>query len=302
MFGILARYSKSTKIAVFFALTYAFASCVWSIAGTGLWQHGPSLLFFNAGLLLLLYGKWGLSGLFYGLSVVNRPSNGIFLLAVLFYLWWVQRRGMIPFILCSIIPFIFLAIYSQVYWGTPFLAHSFYLNAVTGRSENTFWAWLVKVFAWLISPSRGLLSMSPIYVFSFLAIFDVLRSKNAEDVLWKNFAVAVLLYIPCYAAAKGIGGWTFGYRYMVELLPLLTVFLVRFWQTEKGYKIYQYFYLPLFVVFLVFSIFVQSIGAYVYPCGFNSSPVSITDSYYRVWDFGDSELSRCMAKIFVDKQ
>jgi hypothetical protein len=45
MYLCLASICAERQKALLFALTYAFATCVWSVTSRSLLQHGPSLLF-----------------------------------------------------------------------------------------------------------------------------------------------------------------------------------------------------------------------------------------------------------------
>ncbi len=52
----LTHVCRSEDAALFFALVYAFATTVWSVASRGAWQHGPSVLFLSIALWALLCG------------------------------------------------------------------------------------------------------------------------------------------------------------------------------------------------------------------------------------------------------
>lgn len=297
MYGILLLLSGDRIKAVGYSLVFAFATCVWSVAATGLWQHGPSLLFINAGLFFLLAKRFGLSGLFLSLATVNRPSNGIFFIFVFIYLCIYNRREVYKFILLSIIPVILLGIYSMAYWGSPVGSLLNYVRDASVPSDFTKGLWN-NIFVWILSPSRGMLAMSPVFVFSFLYMWDIFFIKTNDQALWKLLSVAVVLHIIAYSRVKGVvGGWTFGYRYMIEIIPFLIIFLMHYWRCIGDIKPSLYLK-QLFVLFVVFSVFVQFLGAFEYPCGFNTSPDSIIEHPNRVWYFTDSELTRCVAKLF----
>lgn len=70
---------------------------------------------------------------------------------------------------------------------------------------------------------------------------------------------------------------------------MLTIFLAVWWESPIGQRrILQL----LFALSAVASIYVNFLGAYYYPSGFNFLPGHINLQPWRLWDWGDSELAR----------
>jgi hypothetical protein len=47
---------------------------------------------------------------------------------------------------------------------------------------------------------------------------------------------------------------------------------------------------------VAFSIGVQMIGAFYYPSSWNDTPASVDEDHRRLWDWRDTELTRCLAE------
>ena len=52
--------------------------------------------------------------------------------------------------------------------------------------------------------------------------------------------------------------------------------------------------LALFRVAMAASIALQAIGAFCYPSSWNRIPVSVDTQHDRLWDWGDTEIRRCL--------
>jgi hypothetical protein len=52
--------------------------------------------------------------------------------------------------------------------------------------------------------------------------------------------------------------------------------------------------LALAVVTILFSIGVQTLGAFRYPSSWNLRPTNVDFDHKRLWDWRDTELSRCL--------
>ena len=86
------------------------------------------------------------------------------------------------------------------------------------------------------------------------------------------------------------GGYTFGYRYLLDIIPFLCLFLIfsiEWILTSRNLKI-------MFIILVYLSIFIQIIGFLNYPSRWNSVPVSIDVRPERVWDIKDNQILRCI--------
>jgi hypothetical protein len=211
MFLVLTRVSTTRARAFFFTLVYAFATCVWSVASRALWQHGPSLLFVTSALWLLWKGSaWTTSaaGLLLGLAAVTRPTNALIAVPLGIYVFR-YRHSTFSFAALGFVPVLLQSLYAWVYWGSPFsLGQGNPIPQVANFGGNPF----IGLAGLLVSPSRGLLVFSPIFLFSAVGAVDAWRRRRDEP-LYRYFAIGTAL-LPLVYAKWSIwwGGHTFGYR------------------------------------------------------------------------------------------
>lgn len=297
MFGFMRKMGLRWDTSVFFMCIYAFATCAWGVASTGIWQHGPSLFLLLGGILLLLHENKNAqiaSGFVLALAVVNRPTNVILCIPIGIYVLIYKRDIISPFVAAGIFPFLLSCVYSSIYWGSPLASLIEGMAAGARTGPGGVLAYGEKILGHLYSPSRGLISMSPIFIFSFLYGARCLFDKTCHPLV-RLMTAAVPLYIVIYARAAGYGGWTFGYRYLIEIIPTLILLLAMYWEKKLRDSKFER---AVFFLFAVFSVYVQFLGAFYYDCGFNSTPKSILESTERYWDFNRSELTLCTGKIF----
>ncbi len=291
---ILLNCCAKQSTAIFFTLIYAFATSVFSTACRGLWQHGPSLLFINISIFLLLNKNRSLvpySGLFLGLAVFNRPTNIIIAIPLTIYLFFNQRDIFLKYILLAALPGFLLCLYSYIYWGNIF---------ALGRAPGfgLFGGKFFPILAGLLfSPARGLFIFSPIFIFSFVYSLYLLFLKRTAPLL-KYLSITVIASLLLYSRwSMWWGGHSFGYRLLIELIPMLCIFLALFWERT----IVKIWYLKLvFYLFLAISIYFHFLGAYYYPSGFNTSPNDIDYNTERLWTIRDTELIRCTKNLLRD--
>lgn len=283
----LTRVCLSRREALFFALTFAFGTCVWSVASRAMWQHGPSVLFLSAALWLLLSpgrGKTALAGLALALAVVNRPPNLLFALPLALYVILDRRAEAPGFFALAAVPAVLSAIYSAACLGNAFALTQAYSPGGFGSNVAAGLSGL------LASPSRGLFVFSPILLFSVAGAAAAWRSE--PDRVYRYLAVGAILFVLVYAAwEQWWGGVCFGYRLLIELTPALTLFLAAAWRhVIRPRRVWR----AVFAALFVFSVGVQVLGAFVYPSDFNRG---IDLETGRLWDWRASELVLCARRL-----
>ncbi len=261
IFKFMRKLGIRWDTSILFMCVYAFATCAWGIASTGIWQHGPSLFMLLAGILLLLHERKAMqitSGFVLACAVINRPTNIILCIPIGIYVLFYKREIVWQFVAAGILPLILSCIYSVVYWGGPFdsLIESIAAGARTG--PGGIWPYTEKILGHLYSPSRGIISMSPIFIFSFIFGARCIFDKTCHPLI-RLMSASVPVYIVIYARAAGYGGWTFGYRYLVEIIPILIVLLAMYWEKTLVKAPVER---AIFWVFLAFSVYVQFLGAF----------------------------------------
>lgn len=285
-FALAFRHFGDVPLAALAAFVFFFACPVWSVTARGLWAHGPSLLFLCAGALLLSAdGKSvvGIAGLMLGLFVAARPSNAVMALPLGLWVLLARPDARMRFAVLGALPVLAVLVYAEIWWGD-------WRTLATGNSLDLTtppWIGLPGVLA---SPSRGLFVYCPVLL---LGLAELGRSlvREPRDSVWRFYALAVLALIGLVAVWQvWWGGWSFGPRLLIEATPLLVLFVVRVLARTPRPR----FLTGAFAALLVISVLVQGLGATVYPCGFNGSPVNIDVDRGRLWSLSDSQLERCL--------
>jgi Dolichyl-phosphate-mannose-protein mannosyltransferase len=289
----------SEKTALLCSLIYAFATCTWVISSQALWQHGMAELLLCLILLtifmILEKDSWNLYiilGVLSALYALNRPPDLIFLIPVFIFVLFSKNIRIIISYLISLslaaTPFI---LYNFVYFGSVFGGYN--QNAALLQISPSIF---VAFAGYMISPNRGLLFLSPVLIFSFLGVWLVLKNKITVNPTIKTLLLLFALCIPVnlfiYCSfPEWWGGQSFGYRYLVDLLPFFAVFLgfaIEYLWSRKsslasGLKI-------IFVIFVIWSVLVQVCGAFYYYYDWdmkNSQHDSVNSDPARIWNVSD---------------
>ena len=143
-----------------------------------------------------------------------------------------------------------------------------------------------------MSPSRGLFICSPLFVLSFVALARIFDLRNDRFAPLRPLAIAALGLIAI--AAKWFdwwGGWTYGYRPLVDVTPLLALLLVPL----VDFVFARRWRLAVAGALLGWSIAVQALGAFTYDTdGWNASNGRDIDRPKwrdRLWSFDDWQIA-----------
>jgi len=285
------------KTSLFMALIFGFATNIWTVASRGLWQHGPSVLFINISLFLLFLGQkkskylaW--VGFFAGWAIWSRPSDLLLFLPIFIYICVHHRKQIIKFLILGSIPIGLLFTYSYIYY------HQFKNlgQAQVYHFTNNIFNGLLGLF---FSPSHGLLTHSPIFIFAFVAIYFVFTKKEFNP-LYKYISIGTILLWLLYSKwVMWWGGWGFGYRLLIEMLPGLLVLLAIFWEKLLDNKniILKYF----FVILVCLSFYIEIIGAFFSPCRMGNTADDVINHRNQLWDWKNHPIFSCQnAKSLED--
>jgi len=287
------------EVAVATTLATALGSDLWVVASQSPWQHGSAAFFLVLSLLLLVPAqakRWRLvaGGLALAASVGARPTSVLF--AAPLVLWALRSLGRRAFW--------FLVPAAAV--GVLLLGHNWLVfgnlmgglgeieglgHAKHGLTGSLTSEPLTSIAGTLVSPSRGLFIFSP-WALLALAALPATRRELARFQGIRAALIGLLpfgLVIACYGVWWG--GWTFGPRYWTEAMPLFGVLLgfALAWAGRRSRAA-----LHLFRAAIAASIGLQAIGAFCYPSSWNRIPVSVDTQHERLWDWGDTEIRRCL--------
>lgn len=247
------------KIALLLAAAYAFGSQTWSTSSQALWQHGLGQLLLASILYLLV--RFGASpraavavGALCGLTLFNRPPNLFFAAAIaVFYL--LRGRDAVPrFLLGAAVASLPFLAYNLYFFGRPGGGYQGLLG--TSVFEHSI---PDGVAAMLISPGKGLLVFAPFFL--FLAFSRRLELGEAGRLPVVLLWLALAAQLVFYGTMDWRAGYTYGSRFLTDVLPFLTVVLIPAVERLRPAA------LALFCGFVAFAIVVQAIGAFCFPAG-----------------------------------
>jgi hypothetical protein len=287
LFLALRRLARSDGAALGFALLYAFGTEVWSVAAKGLFQHGPSLFFLTLAVWLLPGATpraAAVAALSLGFAAAIRPTNALIAAPLAFWALATRRRGRAAFLALAALPVALVSLHAATAWGDPFtLARTLVPASFSGNAAG-------GLAGLLVSPARGLFVFSPFLLFAIPAGVAAWRRDGA--LFDRCSTVAIVLTLAVFARWRvWWGGHSFGYRILIELVPLLVLLIAGRWREIARRR----WGTTLFAVLAAASVFVQLLGARFYPSGFNED---IDREPERLWQIRGSELPRLTARLF----
>lgn len=297
----------STRAALYTAVGLGLGTNYWAIASRTLWQH--ETVAFGSALALwswlrparsmttvhVLVGAVGLS-----LACTCRLQ--VAPLACVLLLWLGVRAGWPRALAAAAVVCASLAVQAAAeyrWFGTPLggfaamqrVALRPDAHGVTGSISATPW---IGALGLLVSPSRGLLIFSPIVVLVAFGAWRSARDFRDLKLAWLLAASAAVFLV--YASYSiWWGGFTFGPRYMLDLLVPLTpaaalgveAALRRGWSRS------------LAGLALAWSVLVSATGAFMYPNDqWNTSPTNVDTHHERLWDWHDPQIVRAWRSGF----
>ena len=312
MYLLLNNYIiKDSRKSLLVTFIYLFSSVNFALISQALWQHGPVQLF----LLLAIYmfagiifekqekldlKKTFLGGLFMGISVLSRPTAGLPVIVLSVFLVYLilksySKKSLLQFLLLVVagltLCFLFFVWYNKTYYIS--IENQGYFNQL-GRS------WLSKFpegfLGMWISPSKGILTYSPVFLFSLLGAFIVFKRKNyKEDSLYIASIIIILLHTLIVGRWKHwYGGWSFGYRMSSDILPFLTLLLVPYIKSDFFNKTKN-----IFVVLISISVLVQIMGIVFFDGVWHAAYDKGFDETSWLWSIKDSEMVFNIRRILV---
>lgn len=281
-------------------LLYVFATAVISTSSRFVSQHTIALFFIP----LMLWGYQRKKPFWFMLGTIgaclSRPSVAVLALPFwIDFLLWVRSIGFKKYItstshIYAVILTMVLVIaglaftlwYSiMILGGSTLFGSQYQLNRLSAPL-------FIDGMSLLFSPGRGLFIFTPLFVF---AIIEMIRRN--KTIL--PYITSVILYISLMAIwDMWWGGWTFGYRMIIETVPILMIFVIMHLERFRQFRpIHQYLIVGAVFLSVVFQ---SGIGGYYYDCGFNgrSDPLEKLNADQTTWKmWHGSELITCIQQI-----
>ena len=287
-------FDLSQKQAWLLTTIYMFATINFALISQAMWQHGTVELFTILAIYFLVNKKWFLFGLSAGLMVLSRPTAALvlpFLGLTIIYKWKddFKVRQNLEYILKMLSGFLIPVLFFV--WYT----NNFYLGIQNnGYADQFLTEWQSRfpegfLGLWL-SPSKGILVYSPIFVFAFIGLW--LARKNFQYLMYG--AVVLVHTIVLSKWKHWYGGWSFGYRMAADVIPFLVLLIIPFLKSHYFEK-----YKKLFQSLLVFSILVQIFGIIFFDGIWHAAyDRGFVDTGW-LWSIKDSEVAFNIRRVLV---
>lgn len=282
------------RSALWIAVLYAFATSTWSVSSQGAWQTSYSGPLLAAAALCLLIARdtdqrrryvVG-AGVCLALAVACRPTTGIFAVLLTAYTFRHHRRDLWAFLAGPIVIGSLLVSYNAYYFGNLVGG---YTGAYLAPYAFTLSQAVTGTYGLLFSANRGLLTMSPVLLIPFALMLRMLLRR--DDPLLTVLAAGIVGTIVFYSTFTAwYGTFSFSYRYLVDLVPLLALFVppAVAWLVRSRVR------RATVAALATYSVGVQIVGSFFYPCGWYRSPIRDAAAMARIFSWRDQEIVQCL--------
>jgi hypothetical protein len=292
-FWLTVRRTLTSRQAFWVAIAFGLGSSMWAISSQMLWQQTVVAASVTVALWFLTWSEFSLraaagAGVALSMAFAARPTAGLFLLAGFVATLAIARTSWFRYGLTfgiAAIPLVAFTLFvNWHYWGH---LGGFYDQFLGSTLQAIFTKWCLRgLRGLLVSPNRGLLIFTPIALFGILGLALQLFDRKVRHPVLVTFGFAALLHLLISGAFEvWWGGFSFGPRYLTDILPILALAGADVWNR-----------LPLWsrraaAVLLVWSILVQFNGAFCYPASnWNSrklspDPIAAVNSWrdFQLW-------------------
>jgi hypothetical protein len=278
----------SARAAFLASVGLGLGTSMWATASQLLWQHGPVALGIAAGVFFLTTPQRSilsvsLAGLAYSLAVASRPTAAVFWMAAIGALLLEprplrQRFVSAAWFAAAGMPFVLFCFAYNVYWySTP-------LGGYSGVPDDLAWHYVPKgIVGLLLSANRGLFIFMPITLLGIIGLLRSFRRLRKEPLL-PMLAIAATFHFLLFSGYRyWHGGWAFGPRYLVDILPILALGAgLELPRLGRGAS-------AALAIAFVWSVLVQWNGAFCYPASqWDARMDHITEK--AVWNWDQFEL------------
>ncbi len=295
------RILKDERISSIVAFLFVWGTSIVGANTAALWSHLFSILYMTVVLYMLIKWRSGESisgvwlGVFLFLTFFSRPTGAIFILFVFGYLFFRSRKLLVKAALTSFILFIFLIGYYLLMYHRP-------LEPYYSSSLRFIPYGMVSLYCMLLTPTRGLFVFNPVLLFTFAALFVSARSRVNGLVRWLlYYSITFVLFIAFFWKIWW-GGWSYGPRLLVEILPALyvvTLYLLGKFMESR-------FWWRTFLLLSILGFFINSVNGLFNPYNMGEwhsiiSKSSFEEAFYCGWNANQLMASPVFNKILEKK-
>jgi hypothetical protein len=307
MLAVLRRLGLG-RVALPAVLIVALGTDDATVASQAPWQHGPAELCLALALLALITAagrppRLALAGLATAGMAVCRPIDVVPCAGIsLWVLAHLDRRRRRAFFAPAILVALALGAYNLWFFDTLSGGYAA-IERMHPWAHGTRGTWTAPFFlgaaGTLISPSHGLLFHAPwiglalaLLPWSWKARPSVMTGPEATLPLWL-FASLIPTFILLSKYSCWWGGHCFGPRFWIDANPAFVIALALGleWACSRG-RVWP----VAFALLAAWSVAIQGVGMLCYPSSWHGTPNNADRHHERLWDWSDSELTRCLAE------
>ncbi len=265
---LLVRRFLPRGPALALALLYGLATPVWSVSSQALWQHAPDEFLLTLGALALASARGSaraaaLAGAAFAAAAACRPTSALFAVSAALWLLWVDRRSFWTFCAGGLPLALLLGAYNLYFLGSPLRFGQGEAAAVALAKTGSRDLWRPHVATALaglfLSPARGLFVFSPFLLLSVPGAVLVLRRDEYSDLRPLVVGAGLVLCVDV-AWFDWWGGWSYGWRRLVDLAPVLVLMLVPVIPALNRFRWGRL----LFGAAVAWAVLLQFVGAFAY--------------------------------------
>jgi hypothetical protein len=289
LFYLFNRVLKSsTRNSYLLTAIYALATINLPLISQALWQHGAVQFFSIVALIFFLRERYLLTFMFLGFGILSRPTAGI-VLAALFLFLLLSRKLNIKVVISSaigiLIPVLFFFSYNYVYYTD--LSNQGYASQLGNSWLGNFPESFIGIW---VSPSKGLLIYSPIFIITLIGIWKGYRKDSLVTI---SFWIILIHTLVLSKWKHWYGGYGYGYRMISDIIPF---FIIPIWYLLENYyeKVKKGVFLTFSVSFIIQIsglVFFDSIWHNAYDTGFKNTS--------WLWSIKDSEAAFNARRVMV---
>jgi hypothetical protein len=274
------------------AMVFAFCTSAWSTGSRALWQHGPSMMMLSLGILLLLRAARGVRsiaalGVVVALAFYIRPTNAVAVAAISVFVLVYHRKHFPLYLAGMALVSLGFTAYNIAVYGNLLAPYSLVRRGAAGGLALHS-AFLEALAGHLVSPARGLLVFTPLFLLAIGGMFLTPPGETARRM--RPFLIAMLIghWLLISSFEQWSGGHCYGPRYFSDMTPVFVWFLipVLLRAGRRGFA-------ASFAILAAVSFFIHYEGATQWSCMlWNVSPVNVDSHPERIWDWKDPQFLR----------
>lgn len=288
-FYLFSRILKSSsRISYILTAVYALATINLPLISQALWQHGAVQFFSILALIFFLRERYLLTFMFLGFGILSRPTAGIVFAVLFLFLYFSKKLNIkvaISTVIGILIPILFFFSYNFIYYTD--LSNQGYASQLGNSWLGNFPESLIGIW---VSPSKGLLIYSPIFIFTLIGIWKGYKKDNLVAI---SFWIILLHTLVLSKWKHWYGGYGYGYRMISDVIPF---FIIPIWFLLENYyeKVKKGVLLTFIVSFIIQVsglVFFDSIWHNAYDTGFKNTS--------WLWSLKNSEAAFNARRVMV---